>query len=68
MRRHALAILSGPAARDARELPSGGRPESIPMRLPPRVRFEYGRAPEPGGAEARLAEYLKPRGWLGDRD
>ena len=29
-----------------------------------RVRFEYAYAPEPGSAEARLAEYLKPRDWL----
>ncbi len=45
-------------------LQSGGRTESILMSLPPRVRFEYGYAPEPGSAEARLAEYLKPRDWL----
>jgi len=45
-------------------LQSGGRTESILMSLPPRVRFEYGYAPEAGSAEARLAEYLKPRNWL----
>jgi coproporphyrinogen III oxidase len=45
-------------------LQSGGRTESILMSLPPRVRFEYGYAPEPGSAEARLAEYLKPREWV----
>lgn len=45
-------------------LQSGGRTESILMSLPPRVRFEYGYLPEPGSAEARLAEYLKPRDWL----
>ena len=45
-------------------LQSGGRTESILMSLPPRVRFEYGYAPEPGSAEARLAEYLKPRDYL----
>ena len=45
-------------------LQSGGRAESILMSLPPRVRFEYAYAPEPGSAEARLAEYLKPRDWL----
>ena len=44
-------------------LQSGGRTESILMSLPPRVRYEYGYAPEPGSAEARLAEYLKPRDW-----
>jgi coproporphyrinogen III oxidase len=46
-------------------LQSGGRAESILMSLPPRVRFEYGYAPEPGSAEARLADYLKPRDWFG---
>ncbi|MFC4820146.1 oxygen-dependent coproporphyrinogen oxidase [Dokdonella ginsengisoli] len=45
-------------------LQSGGRTESILMSLPPRVRFEYGYVPEPGSAEARLAEYLTPRDWL----
>jgi len=45
-------------------LQSGGRTESILMSLPPRVRFEYGYAPEPGSAEARLAQYLKPRDYL----
>jgi coproporphyrinogen III oxidase len=28
------------------------------------VRFEYAYTPEPGSAEARLADYLKPRDWL----
>ena len=46
-------------------LQSGGRTESILMSLPPQVRFEYGYSPEPGSAEARLAEYLVPRDWLG---
>jgi len=45
-------------------LQSGGRTESILMSLPPRVRFEYGYQPEPGSAEARLADYLVPRDWL----
>jgi len=45
-------------------LQSGGRVESILMSMPPRVRFEYGYAPEAGSKEARLAEYLKPRNWL----
>jgi coproporphyrinogen III oxidase len=30
------------------------------------VRFEYGYAPEPGSAEARLADYLRPRDWLAE--
>jgi coproporphyrinogen III oxidase len=47
-------------------LQSGGRTESILMSLPPRVRFEYGYAPEPGSAEARLGDYLKPRDWLSE--
>jgi coproporphyrinogen III oxidase len=45
-------------------LQSGGRTESILMSLPPRVRFEYGYAPQAGSPEARLAEYLQPRAWL----
>lgn len=45
-------------------LQSGGRTESILMSLPPRVRFEYAYRPETGSAEARLADYLKPRDWL----
>lgn len=45
-------------------LQSGGRTESILMSLPPLVRWEYGFDPEPGSAEARLADYLRPRDWL----
>jgi coproporphyrinogen III oxidase len=45
-------------------LQSGGRTESILMSLPPRVRYEYGYRPEPGSAEAKLADYLQPRQWL----
>jgi coproporphyrinogen III oxidase len=45
-------------------LQSGGRAESILMSLPPRVRYEYGYAPEAGSAEAKLSEYLKPRDWV----
>ena len=45
-------------------LQSGGRTESILMSLPPRVRFEYAYVPEPGSAEARLQDYLRPRDWL----
>jgi len=47
-------------------LQSGGRTESILMSLPPRVRFEYGYAPESGSPEARLDEYLRPRDWLAE--
>lgn len=45
-------------------LQSGGRAESILMSLPPRLRYEYGYSPEPGSAEARLADYLRPRDWV----
>jgi coproporphyrinogen III oxidase len=45
-------------------LQSGGRTESILMSLPPLVRWEYAYQPEPGSAEARLSEYLRPRDWL----
>jgi coproporphyrinogen III oxidase len=47
-------------------LQSGGRTESILMSLPPLVRWEYGYTPEPGSAEARLADYLVPRDWLSE--
>ena len=47
-------------------LQSGGRTESILMSLPPLVRWEYGFQPEPGSPEARLADYLQPRDWLGE--
>lgn len=45
-------------------LQSGGRTESILMSMPPLVRFEYCYAPEADSAEARLNEFLRPRGWL----
>jgi coproporphyrinogen III oxidase len=47
-------------------LQSGGRTESILMSLPPLVRWEYGYQPQPGSAEARLADYLRPRDWLAE--
>jgi coproporphyrinogen III oxidase len=47
-------------------LQTGGRTESILMSLPPLVRWEYGYAPEPGSAEAALADWLRPRDWLGE--
>jgi coproporphyrinogen III oxidase len=47
-------------------LQSGGRTESILMSLPPLVRWEYGFTPEAGSQEARLADYLRPRDWLGE--
>jgi len=48
-------------------LQSGGRTESILMSLPPLVRWDYGRQPEHGSAEARLYDvFLKPRDWAND--
>jgi coproporphyrinogen III oxidase len=45
-------------------LQSGGRTESILMSLPPLVRWDYARTPEPDSPEARLHEvFLKPREW-----
>jgi len=45
-------------------LQSGGRTESILMSLPPMVRWRYNWQPEPGSAEAELADFLKPHNWL----
>lgn len=48
-------------------LQSGGRTESILMSLPPLVRWDYDRQPEPGSEEARLTDYfLTARNWLED--
>jgi coproporphyrinogen III oxidase len=47
-------------------LQSGGRTESILMSLPPLVRWEYGFEPTPDSPEAKLADYLRPRDWLGE--
>jgi len=50
-------------------LQSGGRTESILMSLPPLVRWDYNRVPEPGSEEARLTEFfLTGRNWLEDTD
>ncbi|WP_404366310.1 oxygen-dependent coproporphyrinogen oxidase [Marinobacter sp.] len=50
-------------------LQSGGRTESILMSLPPLVRWDYNRVPEPGSAEARLTEhFLTARNWLETTD
>jgi coproporphyrinogen III oxidase len=45
-------------------LQSQARTESLLMSLPPRAEWRYDWHPEPGSAEAKLAEYLKPRDWL----
>lgn len=44
-------------------LQTGGRTESILMSLPPLVTWKYDYHPEPGSAEAKLYDYLKPRDW-----
>lgn len=45
-------------------LQSGGRTESILMSLPPLVRWDYNRQPEPGTPEAELYEtYLRAQDW-----
>ncbi len=50
-------------------LQSGGRTESILMSLPPLVRWDYNRQPEPGSEEARLTEhFLTGREWLEGED
>jgi coproporphyrinogen III oxidase len=46
-------------------LQSQARTESLLMSLPPRAEWRYDYQPAPGSPEARLAEYLKPRDWLG---
>lgn len=45
-------------------LQSGGRAESILMSMPPVAHWRYDWQPEPGSAEARLYELIKPRDWL----
>lgn len=45
-------------------LQSNGRTESILMSMPPLARWQYDYRPEPGTAEAKLYEYLRPRDWL----
>jgi len=47
-------------------LQSGGRTESILMSLPPVAHWRYDWHPDEASAEAVLAEYLKPRDWLGN--
>jgi len=46
-------------------LQSGGRTESILMSLPPVVNWRYNYQPAAGTPEAVLADYLRPRDWLG---
>jgi coproporphyrinogen III oxidase len=49
-------------------LKTDGRVESILMSLPPLVRWEYDYRPEPGSPEAALADFLRPRDWLGEAE
>lgn len=44
-------------------LQTSGDTEAILMSLPPLVRWEYRYQPEPGSAEAALADFLQPRNW-----
>jgi coproporphyrinogen III oxidase len=44
-------------------LQSGGRTESILCSMPPLAQWRYDWHPEPGTAEAKLYEFLKPRDW-----
>ncbi len=46
-------------------LQSQARTESLLMSLPPRAEWRYDYRPAPGSPEAALADYLKPRDWLG---
>ncbi len=45
-------------------LQSKGRTESILMSMPPHAAWRYDWQPEPGTAEAKLAEFLVPRQWV----
>ena len=46
-------------------LQSSARTESLLMSLPPRAEWRYDFRPAPGSPEAQLADFLKPRDWLG---
>lgn len=46
-------------------LQSGGRTESILLSMPPQANWRYNWQAVAGSAEAELAQYLKPRDWLG---
>jgi coproporphyrinogen III oxidase len=46
-------------------LKTDGRTESILMSLPPLVRWEYDARFADGSEEAQLADWLRPRDWLG---
>jgi len=48
-------------------LQSDGRTESILMSLPPVANWRYNWQPDPGSAEAELADFLIPKNWLEDR-
>ncbi len=46
-------------------LQSQARTESLLMSMPPRAEWRYDWKPSPGTPEERLAEYLRPRDWVG---
>jgi len=46
-------------------LQSQARTESLLMSMPPRAEWRYNYSPEAGSPESKLADYLKPRDWLG---
>ena len=45
-------------------LKTNGRTESILMSLPPRARWYYNHAPEPGSREEEMMKYYKPKEWV----
>ncbi len=45
-------------------LKTNGRTESILMSLPPRARWYYNYATEPGSREEQMLQYYRPRNWV----
>ena len=46
-------------------LQTQGNIEAILMSMPPHAHWRFDYKPEPGSAEAKMLEYLKPRDWTG---